>query len=302
MLIGGFLGHLGTPPTTGAEQVLPVPTVTATGGTNSAQLPDLSGLELAAARRVLSDAGIRVGITTETKEYAGPAGLVIGQSPAAGSPPADLILTLSRGAAMPQLSGKTRDQAVEALAALGAVTRIEQVVDPSVRADVVIGTEPRAGRPLGLLATVSVASEGEGLPFDKVKATDSSGCSRNSSRATVGGTEVIATIVCTPGVSRPVFVEYALRKKTAYLASTMGLDDGAPAGRVTVRAIVNGKPAASWVVTSDRAVPIHLATGGANRVRLEVVLSSPTYGPRLIFGDGRFVGRPADLDVLEEVS
>lgn len=300
LLVGGFLGHLMTPPTTISGVLPPLPETTASARPGvQGSMPDLLGLDELTAQQVLAEFGVTAPTTTSTRPSAGPAGRIVAQSPAPGSANvSEVALTLSQVVAMPDLARKSATQARDTLEALGAVARLEYTVRPELAAGSVISTEPAAGKPLGLVAVLKVSEEGEGLTLDQVPTIDVDRCSSDGAPTTVAGRSVKRTVWCQAALPTEVaFAEYAVRGKAAYLEARIGMDDGRPAGSARVRVVVDGKPAGEWKANKAQLIRIPL-TPKSLRIRIEVSrVSSPESW--VVFGDARFVGT---ADALAELS
>lgn len=106
--------------------------------TDPVQVPDLGGLNQAAAAEALTAAGLTVGTVTNTSDDTIPAGRVIGSSPAAGAPVdsgTSVNLEVSSGpanVAVPEVMGKTQAEAETALKGAGlALGRITPTNHPT---------------------------------------------------------------------------------------------------------------------------------------------------------------------------
>lgn len=298
MLVGGAVGHVISPPTSTGERVLTAAPAPEEAEEPVVRMPDINGLELSTARRVLSEYDVEAQVSTRERPAAGPAGLVVEQQPAAGDDVADSVtitITTSTTAGMPDLAGSQETEARSTLEDLGAFVRIEPVVDPR-NAGRVLTTLPAAGQPLGLVATLRVAIDGVGLDLSQLDPTDYSDCDVSSdSTTTLDGKEVADTIGCFPG-DEPAFVAYAVRKRADVFEAMLGIDDERDAGSATVRVLVDGKLVGSWEVRANNATPIRVLLRGATRLRLEVI--ARTGSPRAVFGTARLVGQQARLDEL----
>lgn len=297
MLVGGAIGHVISPPTWAGEHVITAAAVPdEETDAPVARMPDINGLELPTARRVLSEYGVEAKVTTRERPAAGPVGLVVEQQPAAGDDVGDSVtLTTSTAADMPDLAGSREAVARSTLEGLGAFVRIEPVVDPR-NAGEVLTTVPAAGQPLGLVATLRVAIDGVGLDLSQLDLAGYSECDVSSdSTTTLGGKEVADTLACFPD-DAPAFVAYAVRKRADVFEATLGIDDQHDAGSANVRVLADGKLVGSWDVGANTATPIRVVLRGATRLRLEVIARAGA--PRVVFGSARLVGQQAQLDEL----
>lgn len=153
----------------GAQIILVV-----SSGRAQASVPDVTGLKLDAARRVLTTAGFTTKARVVQSEK--PAGTVLAQDPAAGqkaAKSAEVVLSVSKGpsqVAVPDLQGQTVEQATKALADLGLVARVIRVAssepegtviaqDPTATQKVKPGSAVRLSVSLGPQATTVVSTE-----------------------------------------------------------------------------------------------------------------------------------------------
>ena len=138
-------------------------TLTVSSGQARSTVPRLTGLSETAATSALKQAGLQVEATT--RPSAQPAGMVVGQSVAAGEhvdSKATVRLEVSSGPAkvlMPRLAGVTLAQAEAQLHGRGLSVTVTHVIS-SQPAGTVVGQDPIAGAQLrrGMTVTVRVAS------------------------------------------------------------------------------------------------------------------------------------------------
>jgi serine/threonine-protein kinase len=133
-----------------------------------AAVPDLAGLTVLEAERVLSDAGLKVGETAESFSDTVPAGTIISSSPCGGrelEAGSAIALTVSKGPemlAVPALIGSGEADALAALQAQGFAVEVLRESDDSVGAGLVCAMEPvpatAAKRGSKVILTVSLGS------------------------------------------------------------------------------------------------------------------------------------------------
>ena len=130
--------------------------VTVYAGPDQVSVPNLVGEEVADAQRLLDDAGLRLGNQeTEETDNEDLQGTIDSQSIAAGESVEEgtaidvTVYTEPGTVTVPGLAGSTRDEAIQALTALGFVVNdsllIETEDNPDVDENVVIRTEPQGG-------------------------------------------------------------------------------------------------------------------------------------------------------------
>jgi beta-lactam-binding protein with PASTA domain/tRNA A-37 threonylcarbamoyl transferase component Bud32 len=131
--------------------------------TPSHPVPTLTGKTLAQARTQAHQLHFRVAVSRQANEDT-PAGIVLGQSPAAGTSlkeRSSVRLVVSRGPPprpVPDLKGLTAEQARTALQAAGFVVDIAQQSDETVPKDTVMSWNPQGTQPKGTTITVVVSS------------------------------------------------------------------------------------------------------------------------------------------------
>ena len=121
-------------------------------GPDTAPTPDLTGLSLPEAQRLLAEQALRVGTVTEVHVEHHPAGVVIAHDPPAGElaqrgGAVDVLVNYGGGqevAAMPNLVGQPVRSALERLQAMGVEARLSFERADRLR-DTVLRQEPPAG-------------------------------------------------------------------------------------------------------------------------------------------------------------
>ena len=125
-------------------------------------VPDLVAMDEAGARKAIEAVGHVVGTVTARNDETVPAGGILDWTNKGASPPkgATVDLVVSDGPApreLPNLAGKTFDEAASALDALGLdAERIDAYTDDDGSAGKVTGTDPAAGTKVSRGATVTV--------------------------------------------------------------------------------------------------------------------------------------------------
>ena len=116
-------------------------------------LPQLTGKTLGASKEALNGAEMALGKVTEKFDEEIPAGTVLGQAPAAGTPArhgTPVSLTVSKGPQpipVPDVRGQDQDEAVRSIEAAGlkAVVADETVHDKNIPKGAVVSQEPDSG-------------------------------------------------------------------------------------------------------------------------------------------------------------
>ena len=133
-----------------------VPTNAALGS-----MPGVLGLPLDQARRVLFNSGVTAAALTVTQRpTALEPGLVVLQEPTAGSALADaVLLVVSTGALVPDMTGMALEEAEAVLANLGANPAVQRRSNSGVQPGTVLGSDPAAGKTLGRSIVLYVSSQ-----------------------------------------------------------------------------------------------------------------------------------------------
>jgi serine/threonine-protein kinase len=126
-------------------------TITVSRGPDRRPVPDVRGKDVGAASALLSSRGLKV--STQTSEYSSsvPDGKVIRTDPAPGArlkPGSSVKLYVSKGpepVAVPDLHGKSQEEATSTLRGLGFDVAVTSVFNDTVPRGVVISNEPSSG-------------------------------------------------------------------------------------------------------------------------------------------------------------
>jgi beta-lactam-binding protein with PASTA domain/tRNA A-37 threonylcarbamoyl transferase component Bud32 len=122
--------------------------------------PDLSSFSHDEARAKLEETGLKIGTVTAQYDEVAPAGRVLDWTPRAGTRKGDAVdLVVSQGPApraIPDVSGKTYDQARQALADVGLQAARVDVLHDDVPQDRAVGTRPPWGTTVDRGSTVTI--------------------------------------------------------------------------------------------------------------------------------------------------
>jgi len=288
------------------EQVVVAPTSEATqAASSSAQFPHVIGLDETTARSAIASAGFTdPTITVLRKPAAGPERFVVAQNPEPGSVQAlaslGVTLTLSTSVPMPNLVGKSVNDAKKAITDLYGVPQLVKVTTAESPSGVVISTEPAAGSAMTVEVTVRVSDGGQSLSLLDLSRVASSRCEEGTNLV-IDGENQTQGLVCYPGVSdRPAYIEYAIGRHATYLDATLGMLDEGGQSDARVKVIGDGKALSTSEVRFGTKTALHVSVRGVLRLRIEVTGPSVSgTSPRLVLGDVRLVGNPDDLDQIE---
>jgi beta-lactam-binding protein with PASTA domain len=163
-------------------------------GSETVKVPNLSGMQEAQAGAELQKVGLVVGTVTRNANDTIPAGQVAAQAPAAGADAAKgstVGITVSTGktnVVVPDLSGRTKEQATRSLETAKLTGEFIESFSSTVPADQVIGQAPPAGSqmPAGSVVTVSI-SKGKTPPPAATKVPDAVGKTEADGTALITG-------------------------------------------------------------------------------------------------------------------
>lgn len=130
-------------------------------GAPPADVPDLTGLELAEAEAAILQADLAVGTTAEVHDASAPLGAVISQDPAAGTSVPQgtpVSLVISKGpepVPVPTVTGQTDTEAIAALEKAGFVVKRTEKDDAAAKG-IVLSQNPSSGEQLVPGSTVEI--------------------------------------------------------------------------------------------------------------------------------------------------
>lgn len=271
-------------------------------------MPGLIGVSEADARQAIYDLGVSGDrLEVITAPAAGQPGLVLRQSPAAGTAIDDdddkVSLTITGPAVVPAVIGAKEADARKQLADLGARVLSERVFDPQQPEGTVLSVEPAVGQPLVDQVTITVAA-----PPSSVYATEIDTVERDCSTGSVTASAVTYTQAFTcsvrSGASRPTAVEWALNREISTFEVVLSQDDRGDTGStVTARVFLDGRLAKEATAAFGQAVTMSVPAAGALRLRIEVVVAGGSdRSASAVLGDPKFIGSAAAVDRLVEAS
>lgn len=300
VLLGGSLTYLLVPPTfvTGDAISVDPADLVAAAEREAQAMPSVLGLNGDVAQTVLADAGLS-GIETELVERpaAGPVGMVLSQNPSPGTNPVESIeLTVSTPTQMPDVMGKSLDDARAQLEQLGAVVEIVPRFDPTVPKDQVIEFVPKTGETVPTVVTLTVADPGDALTLASVSSIDYDSCSTVDG-VTVNGATVGDSIECDSGED-VAYIEYALSRNASALEAQVGTNDRGGTGAATVTVWGDGRQLATVEVWLGQSVPLRADVTGVMRLRIDVTTVGTEQNPSVVLADAKLLGLPAGLDAI----
>ena len=277
------------------------PIVAVGGATVAADAaPNVLGLALDDARRALIDAGVDpTEIDTNEVPTAGRTGVVVVQDPPPGVPVADDdVLGMSVAATVPDVAGRSVDDARERFDQLGAVVRVVRRYDPSAAEGTVLGVSPPPGERLPTTVELTVASAPSSVFLTDLDDIEGSGSSTSGS---VNGTSFDTGLRCDP---RDDFAQttWLLGRRISRFETTAGIEDASDLGSTVEWAVLgDGKVLASGTAGYGQAEPIALDVTGVLRFTIRYRIAELPDGvsrPDLVFANPLLIGGPDDIDAL----
>lgn len=262
-------------------------------------MPDVRGLTEADARQVISDAGYDPGaVVITTVPFVGKAGTVVAQEPAARSTQVGVItLSIPVPAVMPDLAGKSLEEASSVLAAQGSRPSIRRSFVAGAEAGAVISTEPLPGSALTEEPTLLVASGAATLPLATVKRA---GSCDSKSGGTVNGDKTNTGISC-QARSTQTSSSWIISRAAARLRATVGLDDASdPLATAQVRVVADGQAIFDEAIRYGQS--LSLDEDVANILRLEVTVFRTDQHPgsaEVVLADCLLMGGEDSLNKVE---
>lgn len=277
-------------------------------GSQALSVPDVVGLDERTARTVLRDAGLDAqALEILPQPAAGAAGFVVSQQPdpgtsvKAGETPPKISLAVSTQAAMPDVVGLPRDQAADAVEKLYGAVQVSMVASADRPAGSVLSSEPAAGQPMPVGVTLKVADGGTSLALASLDGLEAARC-RQISQAVINGAKQGVSLGCTPasssGKPAPASIEYAIARAAKYLTFTAGIEDTAKPTSAEIEVFGDGRPLAKEAVSYGSARTVRVDVAGVLRLRI-VATTSSAETVELVLGDGKLVGNPDAMDVLQ---
>ena len=302
ILVGMGIGRLLFPMRT-VSDTAPIIVPTSLGATRSAVvMPDIAGQTVDQANRVLTDSGlISMQVAQEVVPQAGPPGLVITQTPSAGStlPSPEgvaVALKVSGPGLLPNVIGKSVQVARDELAALGVIALFEEEVRPDQPPGQVLSSMPAAGASLTAQVMVRVSSAGDAVYLAGLRDVAHSGCSGRSS-VVVNGQTLRSSLLCSVTARQMGSIEYSLGRHAVIVEASVGIPDKSPGRTATVTFLGDGKAIGTFTAAAGATAPVRVSVKGVLKMRIEVATESTT-AVEVAVGEARAVGTPSEIDIL----
>lgn len=268
------------------------------------EMPDLRGLTAADAKTVLADLGVLDSqIATSDQAAAGPAGIVLDQSPQFTATTYDRVaLTISVPATVPDFAGRSRDEVIDELSDLGAQVEEEFSYDEKATPGSVLSISPAPGEPLPLSVKLTIAEEPAEVFLGSLDEVEGS-CSTES--LSVDGRTYDQSLSCYAR-EEAESISWLLGRSADRFQAQVGIPDtGEVDAKVRVRIIGDGVELASFV--ARYANPQKVDVDVKNVLRLTIttrlVNSEDYWSESVAFGNPMLIGgsaKMADLDTEED--
>ena len=264
------------------------------------RVPDVRGMETAVAKQALADLDIDPNaVTIREVEWAGTPGVVVAQEPVGGEQVTGaLTLSVSKQASVPEVTGKKKKDAIDALQALGAEVTVTEQYSASATTGTVLSVSPQVGSPLDSSVELVVAESGGSILLSSVNTAGSGSSCSTDTNISMNGTSYKEALACSGGFSsKESTYAWVLGRHASTFSTTVGLaDSGKTDATATVRILADGNEVARADVAYGK--PAKVNADVSNALRLEIAVSSKN-GDTVYLGDALVKGTTAQIDQLE---
>ena len=264
------------------------------------RVPDVRGMETAVAKQALADLDIDPNaVTIREVEWAGTPGIVVAQEPVGGEQVTEsLTLSVSKQASVPEVTGKKKKDAIDALQALGAEVTVTEQYSASATTGTVLSVSPQVGSPLDSSVQLVVAESGGSILLSSVNTAGSGSSCSTGTNISMNGTSYKEALACSGGYSsKESMYAWVLGRHASTFSTTVGLaDSGKTDATATVRILADGNEVARADVAYGK--PAKVNADVSNALRLEIAVSSKN-GDTVYLGDALVKGTTAQIDQLE---
>ncbi|WP_454924152.1 PASTA domain-containing protein [Actinomyces oris] len=264
------------------------------------RVPDVRGMETAVAKQALADLDIDPNaVTIREVEWAGTPGIVVAQEPVGGEQvTGSLTLSVSKQASVPEVTGKKKKDAIDALQALGAEVTVTEQYSASATTGTVLSVSPQVGSPLDSSVQLVVAESGGSILLSSVNTAGSGSSCSTDTNVSMNGTSYKEALACSGGFSnKESTYAWVLGRHASTLSTTVGLaDSGKTDATATVRILADGNEVARADVAYGK--PAKVNADVSNALRLEIAVSSKN-GDTVYLGDALVKGTTTQIDQLE---
>lgn len=254
-------------------------------GKQTIDLPDVRGSTKDEALAVLTEAGIAAEkIKAETIDWAGTAGKVVKQDPPPGTDNPDAVtIEIAAAVGAPEVRGKTEQEAINSLEALGSVAEVTRKYVPGGTIGTVVEQSPDPNAPLTEASEVTVAAEGVPVPIPNLSPTTND-CYTES--VSIAGTSYDSGLSCSTGSTITTF-DANLGGEFGEFSTVLGLPDGTQAGTTLTVTISDGTTTLlTQPVSVGQNGQIKVPLVGKQRLMITFAGTTPTGGSaQVLLGD-----------------
>ncbi|MFJ4264635.1 PASTA domain-containing protein [Paenarthrobacter nicotinovorans] len=264
-------------------------------------MPDVRGLSEADARQVIADAGYDpASVKISNVPSVLTTGTIAAQNPVAGTTnPKDITLSLPAPALMPNLIGKSLDEASRTLSSMGAQPLVNRVYDPKSTTGSVVSSAPASGNALTATPTLIVAGAPDSLPLSSFKASGSCG---TISSGSVNGTPITSGVSCS--VRRDASTTFWILGRTLNrLQAVVGFEDRAEkASRAKVKITADGNVILDKEIAYGDGEKIDADVTNVLRLEIQVSANTPTgtsSSTSVVLGNATLLGSADAIAALD---
>ena len=264
------------------------------------RVPDVRGMETAVAKQALADLDIDPNaVTIREVEWAGTPGIVVAQEPVGGEQvTGSLTLSVSKQASVPEVTGKKKKDAIDALQALGAEVTVTEQYSASATTGTVLSVSPQVGSPLDSSVQLVVAESGGSILLSSVNTAGSGSSCSTDTNVSMNGTSYKEALACSGGFSnKESTYAWVLGRHASTLSTTVGLaDSGKTDATATVRILADGNEVARADVAYRKPPKDNADVSKA--LPHEIAVSTKN-GDTVYLGDALVKGTTTQIDQLE---
>lgn len=290
-VLGWWLGatHDASLPTpTPSVRIVEVPAAITPGTV----MPDLRGLDKAAALQILADLGVPAEkITATDAPAAGASGLVFMQTPVRGSSiSGDVTLVVSAPAVVPKVVGGGVDTARQELSKLGAEVAITRTYRAGAASGSILAVDPAEGTALPAKVALTVADASSSVFAADVRTLSGSVSTQD---VTLAG-QAFRSAAILEATTEGRAVAWVTGQHVDGFRAMVGIPDSGKAGsQIEVTVLADGVAVATVQATFGNPQPLFVPLSG--RTQVEIRARSLTAAQERIdaaMGDARFIGGP----------
>jgi PASTA domain/NPCBM/NEW2 domain len=261
------------------------------------RVPDVRGMRLADAKQAFADTGVDPAAVAVVEVAAAlEPGTVVAQSPVGGEAATGKAeLKVAKPAVVPAIAGRTEQDVVNELTALGARVHVGQRYVPTAKPGEVLETAPAPGKPVVQEVTVIVAAQPSSVYLDQISLL-SGGC--GTGRVKINGRAFEHGRTCSVGSDTAI--ELLLDRGVGKITGVAGVPDtGDPADAVRLVISGDGKELYRRDLRYGAGEPVDIITAGVLRLTMTVTGLAQDRSASLALGDVVLFGAPDTIAQLD---